>query len=324
MTPARTARVEELQEQTDEYELPYVSKSRVMQWVKNPEHFRLKYLEGVREPETDAMRRGTHIHESIEHYYNACRRYQRKLRPAESEALPDTRGQWAKYIEPYLSNFFRWEAERWAKADSTDGYLPVAVEEEHWRDDLLDMGPPWMGIADAVLPAESVPSVPSTDGVVIVDFKTGSVPYEDYRQDGIFTELAYYQVLFEDEYDIVATAAYYPREHETLVQPTWTDASERARENVFANAKELIEVTAGYDGATKFEANEGPLCGWSPDADDRSAFYGLCSQCTWNVPVENEETFRQMVDEGYSTGEIADDLGTSKRAVSYWKNKLNL
>lgn len=38
MSPDRTAKVNELNDAAGEYELPYISKSRVMQWQKNPEN----------------------------------------------------------------------------------------------------------------------------------------------------------------------------------------------------------------------------------------------------------------------------------------------
>jgi len=129
--------------------------------------------------------------------------------------------------------------------------------------------------------------------------------------------LAYYEILFEDKYDVTAAAAYYPREDELLVQPPGD-----YRDEVFWAARDMVDACANYTGDTTFEANSGPLCGWSPD--DRSPFYGVCSECTWNVPVDNRETLEQMVDEGYRDGEIADDLGTTANAVGYWRRKLDL
>jgi DNA-directed RNA polymerase specialized sigma24 family protein len=86
----------------------------------------------------------------------------------------------------------------------------------------------------------------------------------------------------------------------------------------------MVAAVNDYDGSQKFEANEGPLCMWGEDDGEQSDFYGVCSQCTWGVPANNKETFIQMVEEGYSDYEIADDLGTSTDAVNYWKYKFNL
>lgn len=316
--PTRSDKLNEKNAAAGEYELPYVSKSRLMEWVKNPEHFRLKYLEDIREPETDAMVRGTRIHESIEHYYN-----ERQERPSatmfDKGTLPEDRQLWADFIEPYLTNFALWEQRRWEAADrDPDDFLPLAIEEEHWRDDILNGEPEWMGLADAVLPAASLPEVPAEEGAVIVDFKTGKVPKEKYRTNGIYTELAYYELLFEDKYDVVAGAAYYPKEDELVVRPDGAH-----KKHVEEMGMSLVATVAAYDGDTKFEANEGPLCKWGFSDDEESAFYGVCSQCTWGAPAKNRNAFEQMLEEGYSNGEIADELGCSENAVGYWKFKVN-
>jgi hypothetical protein len=322
--PDRSEKLRRLNEEADQYELPYISKSRVMQWVKNPEHFRLKYLEGIREPETDAMVRGSRIHESFEEFYleGGLARNAGRLDRGVS-ALPEDRQLWADFTEPYITNFLKWETERWDTCGGNPSeYLPVGIEEEHWRDPLLglDNEPEWMGIADAVLPAASIEDVESDSGVVIVDFKTGSVPDEQYRGDGIYTELEYYVMLFEDKYDVVGAGAYYPRADELLVQP----ASEQQREYIIESVGEMVRQTASYEGDTQFEAKEGPLCKWGLSDDEESGFYGVCSQCTWGVPAKNEETFRQMLKEGYSDWEIAEALGTDTNAVNYWKFKMGI
>lgn len=319
--PDRSEKVLRRNEETGQYELPYISKSRVMQWKKNPEHFRLKYLEGIREPETDAMVRGTRIHETFEEYYlSAAEAGQPRDR---IELLPDDRQLWADFIEPYVTNFFKWEQRR---ADEVDGvaehYLPIAVEDEHWRSAVLDLPgePEWMGLADAIIPAQSVSQVNANSGVVIVDFKTGKVPDKKYRSNGIYTELEYYEILFEDKYDVAGAAAYYPREDTLLVQPN----NQEYRSKVLDAAREMVEACNDYNGDAQFEAKEGPLCKWGMDDDQESAFYGVCSQCTWGVPAKNPETFEHYVENGYSNFDIAEAMGTTEDAVSYWKYKMDL
>jgi hypothetical protein len=322
--PDRSDKVLRLNEESGQYELPYISKSRVMQWEKNPEHFRLKYLEGIKEPETDAMVRGTRIHESFEYYYEQAVDEHMHFEPAVAPTmLPGERKKWADFIEPYITNFLLWEEDRWQEAgEQVDQYLPIAIEEEHWRDPMLDLAgePEWMGLADAILPAASIAECPCDEGVVIVDFKTGSVPDPKYRDDGIYMELEYYEILFENKYDVAGAGAYYPREDEFLFQPPDT----KFHEKVIQAAREMVQATNEYEGNSQFEAKEGPLCKWGMDDDEESAFYGVCSQCSWGVPANNEETFKAMVDEGYSYDRIADELGTSKDAVSYWKYKMDL
>jgi len=183
--------------------LPYISKSRVTQWIKNPEHFRLKYVEGLRVDETDAMVRGSRIHKAFEGFYEATQGVDPKAVFAEPELyLPADRQLWADFVTPYIGNFLVWEQERYKYAQETGSdWAAVAVEEEHWIDPLLglDNEPEWMGLADVLLPAGAVPSIETDEGVVVVDFKTGSVPDSKYRDEGIHTELEYYVMLFEDK-----------------------------------------------------------------------------------------------------------------------------
>lgn len=319
--PDRSDKVERLNEETDQYELPYLSKSRVMEWIKNPEHFRLKYLEGLKEPANEAMVRGSRIHETFEHYYDTALGEGMYAGARPDQGLPEDRQLWADFLEPYVTNFLAWEHARWNEAGrQTKYYLPQAVEQEHWRDPVLGLPeePEWMGLADAILPAESVPEVSANEGVVIVDFKTGSVPDKKYRDDGIHVELEYYTVLFEELYDVQAAMAYYPKEDRVVIEPP----GDEHRELLFEAVEEVVEATAQYEGDMKFEAKAGPLCGWSPD--DKSALYGVCSQCTWNVPVDNRNQFEQLVDEGYSDTEIAEHLGCEPGESSYWRYKLDL
>lgn len=316
--PARSDRLNEASDAAGEYELPYVSKSRLMSWTKNPEHFRFKYLEDVREPETDAMVRGTRIHETIEHYYRE--RLEEPSKTIFDEGmLPADRQMWADFIEPYLTNFAAWEHRRYKEADeNAAAFLPYGIEEEAWRDDIMEDGPEWMGLADVILPVSSIAEVPEDSGAVVVDFKTGKVPKEKYRDTGIYSELAYYELLFEDRYDVVAGAAYYPKENELLVRPDGAH-----KKHVLEEGRDMIEHVADYEGDSKFPHNEGPLCKWGFGDDEESAFYGICSKCTWGAPAKNRNAFEQMIEEGYSNKEIAEELGCSPNAVGYWKYKVN-
>jgi hypothetical protein len=320
--PDRSDKVERLNEEAGQYELPYISKSRVMEWIKNPEHFRLSYLEDVEEPETGAMVRGTRIHETFEHYYEQVLVSGAHLDPDNSAALPENRQQWADFVVPYVSNFFKWEYLRWASVEDRDDYLPVAIEEEHWRDPILGLEgePEWMGLADVILPAASIDDVADDEGVVIVDFKTGKVPRRRYREEGIYTELSYYEILFEDKYDVAAVGAYYPKEDELLIRPSKYKRS--ARQSVFEAVTAMVSAVNDYDGSQQFEAKEGPLCRWSFDDDDESSLYDACEQCSWAEPARREASFRDLVSSGCSNSEIAEQLGTSENAVNYWRRKL--
>jgi hypothetical protein len=270
------------------------------------------------------MLRGTRIHETFEWYYEAVQDHGGFLDPRDhDDALPDDRQLWGDFVAPYLGHFLAWEVERWEYADSAMDYVPLGVEQEVWHNPVLgiDGEPEWMGLADAVLPQTGFHESDETEGVVIVDFKTGSVPKEAYRDDGIYTELEYYSYLFDDEYDVTGVAAYYPRENETLYQPS---PNEILRERIRDCVAEMVNMTVAYEGDSTFATNEGPLCKWGQDSDEESGFYGICTQCTWGKPADNEEQFRVMIEENWDYDDIAEYLGCSKDAIFYWKQKLDL
>lgn len=267
------------------------------------------------------MRRGTDIHETFEYYYHTVEEL--GYAPGEvpfGELLPDDYTQWADYTVPYIKNFVDWERSRWLESEQTPSdYLPVSIEEEHWKEcPVSEDAPEMMGLADAILPSASLSEIDSDTGVTVVDFKTGDVPDAKYRSPGIYEELEYYEMLFEDKYDVTGALAYYPRHNEVVVKP------DSYRDEVVTGMGELVEASRGYDGSQQFEIDPGPLCGWSPDPDDRSSYYGVCSQCTWNVPVQNQERFEELIEEGRSDIEIADELGCGPGESSYWRYKLDL
>lgn len=316
--PDRSEKYLELEANDDP--LAFISKSRVMEWVKNPEHFRLKYIEGYRTGGTVHTDKGTRIHETIEDYYEgALETYEETgLPPGDYvEYLPDDRSMWADFIEPHISNFLQFEHERTEYAPSVEEWVPVGQEVEYWDD---DRDPPWEGTVDAVFKAASIPQVETDEGYVIIDWKTGSVPIDKYRPKGIHLELTFYDMLFEDKYEPLEVAAFYTKDS-TFVQPP-----ERRRASLRSQIEEAAEEMAyhvdNYDEYDHFETNPGPLCGW--DADDpscRSQLYGICP-CTWNVVPDNQETFEELRDQGIPLSEIADLMGTTTNAVSYWNRKI--
>lgn len=298
--------------------LHFLSKSRVREYAKNPEHFRLRYLEGLVGQVSDAMLRGTAIHESIEYYYE--RALQDPLAAIDDPALllPDDLAMWADYTEPYITNFLKWERERYEQVSDIDAWLPVGVEIEHWREDEGFLSCPLEGTVDVVLESASVPGVLPETGLTIVDFKTGKVPKEQYRDEGIHIELAFYALLLSDEYDITSTAAYYPREDELIEYIPDEDSVEW----ILSLVSDCWNQVQEYDGG-HFETNPGPLCKWGLEDDEESDYYGICP-CSWGEPAKNEEWFRALVEADYNAYEIAEYMGTTTDAVSYWKYKLDL
>lgn len=302
--------------------LPFISKSKIMQWVKNPEHFRLKYIEGFRTGETIHTDKGTRIHDSIEQYYIGARELydETGLPPGELDAyLPDDRSMWADFIVPHIVNFFEFEHGRIEAAPSVEEWVPVGMEEEYWDD---ERDPPWEGTVDAVFKASSVPQVDSDEGYVIVDWKTGSLADKKYRTDGIYMELEFYKMLFEKKYEPLHVGAFYTKPGEFIQPPAQSRRGRRAK--LLKAAEEMAYHVDNYDEHDHFETKPGPLCGW--DADDpscRSQLYGMCP-CTWNVPPDNQETFESLCKKGLPMQVIAEMMGTSADAVSYWQYKMGL
>lgn len=321
--PRRSERYAEAHAEAADGEMPYISKSRVMSWVKNPEHFRLKYLEGFSVETTEAMDRGLRIHESIEQYYVNALDDPLTAMDDPAALLPDETRLWAPYIEPYISNFFVWERQRLQEARATseehavDLWLPTGVEQEIWVE--LDDGPPWNGIADILLPAASLQEVAVDDGMVVVDVKTGKVPDEKYRGNGIYLELAYYEYVFgRAGYDIVGSGAYYPRSNTFLSRPDNDDHMVTVGNAI----NELLDAVEDYDGE-HFETNPGPLCKWGLSDDEESSFYGICP-CSWGVPANNPDTFKELVESGVGANQIAEQMNTTPDAVGYWTYKMDL
>lgn len=273
---------------------PYISKSRLMGYIKNPRHFYLKYVVGIREPESQAMFRGGRVHKVFEDYYEnvladvgtaGVLSYPEDL----TQYLPTDTTEWAVWTEPYVANFIMWERRRLAAAEeharSTRKtkvdeetallYAPVAVEDELW--DWDSFGYPVMGFADVVLWSASVPEVDATEGVTVVDHKTGKskngFKYGD-KPGGVLDELEYYTMLFEGEYEVTATSIYYPKDDELLT----ATPDEKRRDKLVTEINTLCELG---DSEDEYPINSGPLCMYGSDPDKRSSYYELCPECKW-------------------------------------------
>lgn len=274
--------VEEIEYPVPPSRWPYISKSRLVEFVKNPRHCYYKYVKGLREPENFYMKRGSRVHEAIEGYYENVTEMLPDLArsgkvPSLEMFLPDDVMLWADFTEPFITNFVLFEQRRLEMVvddpDSWSLFLPVAIEQEAWLENPPVAGPPWMGFADVILPAASVPEVDTDDGVVIVDFKTGKTPDEQYRDEGIFLEGEFYAMIFEDKYEIAAVAGYYPRNDDLVVSPL----SMERRQFIVDTVEEL--VSKGTD-LEEYPPNPQPLCKWGPEPDQESPFYRICD-CDW-------------------------------------------
>jgi CRISPR/Cas system-associated exonuclease Cas4 (RecB family) len=266
--PAQTDRVDELQEAAGDSELPYVSKSRVKTYKQCPRKFYYKYIQGMRPPENFYMKRGSRIHKVFEIYYeNLVEQYEQSgVVPDTLQAyLPEDSRRWADFIEPYISNFLLFELRRLVASPTLESFMPVGIEAEGW-DETMD--PVWMGHADAIFDAASLPNVETDDGVVIVDFKTGKTPKPQYRDSGIFLEGEYYAMLFEREWQVSAVAGYYPKNDDFII----SELDAERREDI---TQMVNEMNSSQD-IEDFPTEPQPLCRWSENDDDQCDFYDIC------------------------------------------------
>lgn len=300
----------------------YLSKSRLKTWVSCPRKFYYNYVEEIETEETESMIRGTKIHELIEAYYENAEEY------AQSNDEPPTtmfsliddsvHDDWREYLDPYLAHFLGFERRRWDNVDSMDDWVPIAIEEGMYEQVFDDM-PPLTGYADALLPAASFDKsdVPETDGSVLVDFKTGEPKSEKYRSHengGVQLDLAYYKVLFESDFDIKAVAGYYPKT-DTLVVSTVEEEKERFVEEIATKISEADE-----DDPEDYPLKMGPLCAWGEGENERCEFYDQCPS-TWAVPIDNKERTIELLKQGHTDEQIADEMQTTEDAVGYWIRK---
>lgn len=299
----------------------YYSKSRLKTWVTCPRMFHKKYVEKLETKETESMVRGTIIHELIEAYYENAEEYsQNNSEPPTTlfSLLDDTvHEDWRDYLDPYIAHFLAFERRRWENAQNMSDWVPVAVEDEMWRE-VFDDIPVLMGYADVMLPAASFIDeiVPHNEGCVLIDFKTGepNENYMSYKEGGVQLDLAYYALIFELKYDIVAVGAYYPKTDSLYTSPV-----EQEREDFVEKiTREITE--ADEDNIEDYPIKEQPLCAWGEGEDERCEFYEDC-ESTWAEPIDNKEKTVEYIRDGLSNEEIADKLNTSTQAVEYWIRK---
>ena len=330
--PTQSDKLTTLREQAAPGEIPYISKSRLLKFKKCPEQFRWSYIQGLREPETTAMARGTAIHETFEDFYHNVTEHVNEVGtfPEDLVAfLPDST-RWADYTEPYISNFINFERRRWKAVNEYGApsvedllylWLPAAIEAEAWVDEPWEDydGPPWMGYADAIYWAPSVPGAEGGyDDVVIIDHKTGKTPIEKYRDEGIYLQGTYYRLLFEqDGYSVSGVGGYYPKKDDLILSPL----SEERVALVYELVAELLRLSR--TDQSPWELNEQPLCKWGAGDDEQCSFYDICGS-RWGEPLKHDDRLRDLVQQGMSSYQIAQELDCETHHVNYAKKKLNL
>jgi CRISPR/Cas system-associated exonuclease Cas4 (RecB family) len=315
----KAARREEVK--NDNRPLPYISKSRLKEYVTCPMKFYFTYVLGRRGDATFYMARGTEVHRTFENFYENVQddlsaAFNGKLR----NYLPGMQtghgrrgaADWADHITPFIGNFLKFERRRRltclenaeAVNKSRKSYIapewwnPVGIEEEGWIDyDWND--PEWdvplMGFADLVVASASLPDeiVEANYGVTILDFKTGSVPDPQYRDEGIYLEQEFYATIFEQTMDreVTGVAAYYPKSDTTIGAELSNDRRE------FMDQK-LHEMVALSFHAEKewFPIDEQPLCAWSnAKGDGMCDHYAECDS-EWGLDHYNGPTYQHAID----------------------------
>jgi len=269
--------------------IPYVSKSRITEFIKCPAKFYWKYICGHRTPGSYHTEKGGRLHVAFEEYHLNLMEYveEHGEKPLLwSDLLPDWKN-WAQWIEQWGA-FMKFEERRWREAvdhahavAALDWWLPVAVEAELWlgeppeswfENDHVDGDPdyigsepplgeaPWMGRADLIVHTESMPGVEGT-GVVIIDYKTGSCPTIRYANDpnlpqylneGIFLEGEYYGWLAElcDDFPYeVDAVAGYYPAHDELVVSPFPNKGRR---------RDLKRCVLGMQKTPEYVQGNGP------------------------------------------------------------------
>jgi putative RecB family exonuclease len=158
----------------------YVSPSRLNLWIKCPLAFRLKYIDGVREPTTPALFLGKAVHASLESYY---RHRHIGVAVTGEELTRKLLETWGELVDAETMVFETVAEEQtcqrqavdlvaaYLRAVSADEPKPLAVEVSV-EAPLVDpatgenLGIPLVGIMDLVLDDEA--------GPLIADFKTAA------------------------------------------------------------------------------------------------------------------------------------------------------
>ena len=184
-----------------------------------PKQYEYKRIHRLPEPGTEAMTRGTNVHDAIEHYYDhvaphldeLCTLMQRGKRDEAlalaMSVLPEEDYQLGE--TPIIETRLRWDLERLLSGGKED-YLPIINETEihaysdeefTLNDETITIPIHWAGSIDRGF-AEA------DGGVALMELKTGKwvqsrrdedTPWEDqkFKVDGMRTEMAFYKHLLK-------------------------------------------------------------------------------------------------------------------------------
>lgn len=282
--------------------LPYVSKSRIKTYQQCPLKFFWKYWCEVRSPGTYHTVKGTQVHETFENFHLNLMEYieERNARPHRFTPLLEDWRNYAQWTE-LVGAFFAFEERRWKEAQESvlgelafdvnerllERWAPIEVEaeawlgeppaswvEEHGEPDYVSGEPPcgdipWMGRADLIADSRSVPGVEG-DGVTIIDYKSGSVPDEQYRDTGIYMEGEYYGWLFEEFFDVDAVAGYFPVKDLLITSPYPNQERRQEIERCVLGMQQEPEIE-------NFPLKQSGLCHYNnPQNEGQCWFHEVC------------------------------------------------
>jgi CRISPR/Cas system-associated exonuclease Cas4 (RecB family) len=231
-----------------------------------PRKFGFKYLAEEREPQNYYMERGSSVHETFELFH------QDLIDVIESgSGVPDRftpmlreSDKWFQFME-YIGPFFEWELERLEaarkEAESADEAIrlwkPHSVEEELYVEEPPVGEVPWLGPYDALVHSESVPQIDSGEGYVVIDYKTGSLKDEQYRDTGIHIDLEFYAWMLEESgFEVAGGVGLYPTEDSNIVREM---PNEETRETI----EDVINYLHAADPTIEdFPIDPQPLCDW--------------------------------------------------------------
>lgn len=246
--------------------LEHISKSRVKKYLKCERKFGFTYLAGERVDSNFYMDRGTAVHEAYENFHHNATAFIAANRefPSNFTELMPPASDWYQFTE-FIGPFFRWELDRWKTAKEYAGgvdagldlWMPHSMEKSLQLEDPPVGELPWMGPTDLVLHAGSVPMVEANHGLVVTDYKTGSVPDKQYRLESIRIDLAFYSWVWEEHgYDVVGSVGMYPGESGTIVREGIDHA---AREKITEVVEDLHSKAATRE---EFPIKPQALCSW--------------------------------------------------------------